>query len=197
MFRFFAFLRAINVGHGRTVKMQSLRRVFESLGFSMVETFIASGNVIFETMTQKTKTLERQIEKALQEALGYEVRTFVRTEGELAKIANYRPFRHSKFDDTWHMNIIFLAHSLNQKLRRDVKALRTNTDAFEVHGQEIYWLRRRKPSGGAFSTVPLERVLGRAFTVRAANTIKAIAARYCSRFVHNLSHAQQRGLTNR
>jgi len=168
--------------------MQSLRRVFESLGFSVVETFIASGNVIFETMTQKTKTLESKIEKVLQEALGYEVRTFVRTEAELAKIANYRPFRQSKFDDTWRMNIIFLADSLNQKLRQSVKALRTDTDAFEVHGQEIYWLRRKKQNGGAFSTVPLERVLGRAFTVRAANTIKGIAAKYCSRFVHDLGH---------
>jgi uncharacterized protein (DUF1697 family) len=197
MFRFFAFLRAINVGRGRTVKMQSLHQVFESLGFSMVETFIASGNVIFEAKTQKTNTLETKIEKALHAALGYEVHTFVRTKVELAKIANYRPFRQSKFDDTWHMNIIFLADSLNQKLKQSVKALRTDTDAFEVHGQEIYWLRRKKQKGGAFSTVPLERVLGRTFTVRAANTIKAIAAKYCSRFVHDLGHAQQRGLTNR
>jgi len=189
MFRFFAFLRAINVGGGRRVKMQSLRRVFESLGFSMVETFIASGNIIFETMTQKTNTLERKIEKALQEALGYEVRTFVRTEAELAKIANCRPFRQSKFDDTWHANVVFLAHSLNQKLKQRVKALRTDTDAFEIHGREIYWLRHKKKKGGAFSTVPLERVLGRAFTVRAANTIKAIAAKYCSRFVQDLGHA--------
>jgi uncharacterized protein (DUF1697 family) len=189
MFRFFAFLRAINVGGGRTVKMQSLRRIFESLGFSMVETFIASGNVVFETMTQRTNTLERKIEKALQEALGYEVRIFVRTEAELAKIANYRPFRQSKFDDTWHMNIIFLADSLNQKLKQSVRALRTDTDAFEVHGQEIYWLRRRKRNGGPFSTVPLEKILDRTFTVRAANTIKKIATKYCSRFVHDLGHA--------
>ena len=188
MVRFFAFLRAINVGGGRTVKMQSLRRIFESLGFSMVETFIASGNVVFETMTQRTNTLERKIEKALQETLGYEVRTFVRTEAELAKIANYRPFRQSKFDDTWHMNIIFLADSLNQKLKQSVRALRTDTDAFEVHGQEIYWLRRRKRKGGRFSTVPLEKILGRTFTVRAANTIKEIAIKYCSRFAHNLIH---------
>jgi uncharacterized protein (DUF1697 family) len=189
MFRCFAFLRAINVGGGRTVKMQSLRQVFESLGFSMVETFIASGNVIFETMTQKTNRLERKIERALQEALGYEVRTFVRTEAELAKIANYRPFRQSNFDDTWHMNIIFLADSLNHRLKQSVRALRTDTDAFEIHGQEIYWLRRRKRKGGPFSTVPLEKVLGRTFTVRAANTIKEIAIKYCSRFDHNLIHA--------
>ena len=114
MSRFFAFLRAINVGRGRTVKMQSLRRVFESLGFCKVATFIASGNVIFETTTKRTKTLERKIEKALHEALGYEVRTFIRGEGELTKIANYHPFLQSTLDTSWHCNIIFLAENLKR-----------------------------------------------------------------------------------
>jgi uncharacterized protein (DUF1697 family) len=180
MFRFVAFLRAINVGGGRNVTMQSLRRVFESLGFSRVATFIASGNVVFETTTKKTKTLERKIERALKEALGYEVRTFVRGEAELAEIANYRPFPWSKFDETWHSNIIFLADSLNEKLKQSVDALRTNTDAFEVHRQEIYWWRRRKQNGALFSTVPLEKILGPAFTVRGTNTIKRIVSKYCS-----------------
>src|SRR5215471_21526480 len=98
MFRFFAFLRAINVGCGRTVKMQSLRQVFESLGFSKVATFITSGNVVFETTTKEAETLERKIERALKEALGYEVRTFIRGEAELTKIAHYHPFPQSKLD---------------------------------------------------------------------------------------------------
>ena len=85
MFRFIAFLRAINVGGGRTVNMQSLCQVFESLGFSRVTTFIASGNVVFETRTKKTRAFERKIERALKAALGYEVRTFVRAENDLAK----------------------------------------------------------------------------------------------------------------
>jgi uncharacterized protein (DUF1697 family) len=180
MFRFIAFLRAINVGGGRTVKMQSLRQVFEALGFSRVATFIASGNVVFETTTKKTKTLERKIERALKEALGYEVRTFVRGEAELAKIANYRPFPRSKFDETWNSNIIFLADNLSEKLERNLNALGTLTDAFEVHGREIYWRRRRKQNGALFSTVPLEKILGPAFTVRGANTIKKIVSKYCS-----------------
>jgi uncharacterized protein (DUF1697 family) len=180
MFRFIAFLRAINVGGGRTVKMQSLRQVFESIGFSKVATFIASGNVVFETTTKKTKTLETKIERALKEALGYEVRTFVRGEAELVKIVNYRSFSGSKFDDTWHSNIIFLADNLNQKLKQDVNALGTNTDAFEVHGREIYWRRRRKKNQALFSTVSLEKILGPAFTVRGANTIEQIVSKYCS-----------------
>ncbi|MGB9270503.1 MAG: DUF1697 domain-containing protein [Pseudolabrys sp.] len=179
MFRFIAFLRAINVGGGRTVKMQSLRQIFESLGFFNVATFIASGNVVFETTTKRTETLERKIEKALKEALGYEVRTFVRGEDELAKIANYRPFPGSTFDETWQSNIIFLADNLNTKLKQNIRALRTKTDAFEVHGRELYWRRRRKQNGALFSTVPLEKILGPAFTVRGANTIKRIVSKYC------------------
>jgi uncharacterized protein (DUF1697 family) len=198
MFRFIAFLRAINVGGGRTVKMQSLRQVFESLGFSRVATFIASGNVIFEAKARNTKTLERKIERALKAALGYEVRTFVRGEDELAKIANYRPFPRSKFDETWDSNIIFLADDLSEKLKQNVAALRTKTDRFEIHGQEIYWRRRRKQNKALFSTVPLEKILGPAFTVRGANTIKEIASKYCpSKTCQQSGSCTQRRLTNR
>ena len=179
MFRFIAFLRAINAGRGRTVKMQVLRGVFQSLGFSKVATFIASGNVMFETTTKKTKALETKIEKALHEALGYEVRTFIRGKVELTKIANYQPFSQSKLDTSWCCNIIFLADNLTPTLKRNVKALRTNTDAFEVRGREIYWLRRAK-NGALFSTVPLEKILGPAFTVRGADTIKRITSKWCS-----------------
>ena len=91
MSRFIAFLRAINAGRGRTVKMDTLRRLFETLGVSRVTTFIGSGNVVFETTAKNAKTLERKIEKRLREALGYEVTTFIRTDAELAKIANYKP----------------------------------------------------------------------------------------------------------
>jgi uncharacterized protein (DUF1697 family) len=160
--------------------MQSLRQVFESLGLSTVATFIASGNVIFDATTRDTKTLERKIEKRLREVLGYEVPTFIRREAELAKIANYQPFGQSKLDPGVSINIIFLADRLDQKFKQRVRKLRTNTDAFQIHGREIYWLRRRKQSGSPFSTVPLEKALSRPFTIRGVNTINKIASKYCS-----------------
>ena len=65
MTRYVAFLRAINVG-GRRVKMHHLRELFESLGFSNVETFIASGNVIFDSPAEDTRKLEQRIEDHLR-----------------------------------------------------------------------------------------------------------------------------------
>ena len=112
--------------------------------------------------------------------MGYEVRTFVREETELVKIANCQPFPQSKFDETWQSNIIFLADDLNDKLKQKVNALGTNANVFEVHGREIYWRCRRKENGALFSTVPLEKILGPAFTVRGADTIEKIVSKYCS-----------------
>ena len=51
--RYIAFLRALNVG-GHTVKMDHLRSLFEALGFGGVESFIASGNIIFDTPSTDT-----------------------------------------------------------------------------------------------------------------------------------------------
>ncbi|HKA17271.1 MAG TPA: DUF1697 domain-containing protein [Blastocatellia bacterium] len=51
--RYFAFLRAINLGGYHKVKMPYLKKLFESLGFSNVETFIASGNVIYSTPSKE------------------------------------------------------------------------------------------------------------------------------------------------
>ncbi len=179
MSRFVAFLRAVNVG-GHTVKMDYLRRLFESLGFSSVETFIASGNVAFQARARNSKMLERKIEQRLREALGYDVATFVRTEAELAGIADYKPFQQAALDAAVTLNIALLADALDDKSRERLMALRTEIDDFDVHGREIYWLCRKKQSESTFSNAVLEKTLGRRSTLRGANTVKQIAAKYAA-----------------
>jgi len=93
--------------------MESLRQVFETLGFSEVKTFMSSGNVIFETTPASKKSLERMIKNKLKEAFGYEVATFIRTDKELAKFASYKPFSQSKVSSISELNIIFLAQPLD------------------------------------------------------------------------------------
>jgi uncharacterized protein (DUF1697 family) len=175
-----AFLRAINLGGTRTVRMGSLRQLFESLGFSDVETFIASGNIVFRTRTKRTKVLERKIEKNLREAFGFDVEVFVRTAAELAAIEDYDPFAEAKVNALTVRNIVFLKDTLDQKLKKKVEALKTDTDKFRVRGREIHWLRRRKGESLPFSTVPLQKILDRPFTIRAFNTISRMVERYFS-----------------
>lgn len=172
-----AFLRAINVG-GHTVKMDRLKQLFEALGFLGVETFIASGNVVFKTTSKNAKNLERKIEKKLREALGYEVPTFIRTAAELADIANYQPFRKAEVDAAVARNIAFVSDPLDNKSRQKLMALRTDIDNLHVHGREIYWLCRKKQSESTFSNAVLEKALGVKSTIRGVNTVQKLAAKY-------------------
>ena len=90
--RVVAFLRAINVG-GHVVPMARLAELFRGLGLAEVETFIASGNVIFSTGKPGGAALEKRIAAHLEKSLGYEVATFLRSGTELAAIVGHRPLR--------------------------------------------------------------------------------------------------------
>lgn len=174
--RYIAFLRAINVG-GHTVKMDHLRSLFESMGFRRVETFIASGNVVFETRSKNTSAHERKIESCLREALGYEVATFVRTDLELLEVANYKPFEQSQLDSATTFGIAFLAHPLDNASKQKVLALRTEIDDFHVREREIFWLSRMKQGESTISNAVFEKIVGRPATFRGANTVKRLAER--------------------
>ncbi len=174
---FFAFLRAVNAGRGRTVKMKVLREVFESLNLSGVATFLASGNVVFETRAKDIKKLEKRIQTRLRDTLGYQVPVFIRTDAELREIAAVESFRRSQLHGAG-VNIIFLADNLDERTRAKTMALTSKTDEFCIRGREIYWRRRRKPGTSLFSTVPLEKVLREPFTIRSANTIRKLVAEF-------------------
>ncbi|MGA7932132.1 MAG: DUF1697 domain-containing protein [Kovacikia sp.] len=177
MMRYIAFLRAINVG-GRSVKMERLRQLFESFGFSHVETFIASGNVIFKSPSQDTKTLEKTIANQLQEALQFEVATFIRTAVELVEITDYKPFQDADMSSAMALNIAFLTQPIEAEAQQRLMALRTEIDDFHIHQRQIYWLCRKKQSESSFSNGVLEKTLKQQATLRSFNTIKKLAAKY-------------------
>lgn len=175
--RHIAFLRAINVG-GHTVPMARLRALFESLGFAGVETFIASGNVVFEAAARGASALERRIEGALREALGYDVHTFLRTPAEVARIAAHEPFDAETIAGAAALNVLFLGDELDAGGRRKLMALRTDVDDFHVAGREIYWLSRVRQSQSRISNVLIERTLGTRSTARGISTVRRMAERY-------------------
>jgi len=178
--RYFAFLRAVNVG-GRTVRMEELRRLFESFGFREVETFIASGNVVFETRSKDAPKLERRIEEGLRGALGFEVVTFLRTDAELAAVAGCEPFPRAELDAARALDVAFLKEALDEESGRKLMRLRTEIDDFSVRGREVFWLRRRGRGESDFSNAVFEKSLGRRATFRGINTVRRMAAKYLSR----------------
>jgi len=180
--RYIAFLRAINVG-GRTVKMDVLRTLFVELGFANVETFIASGNVIFDAPAdapaEETRALETRIEQHLSASLGYTVDTFIRTTAELADIASYEPFPRADLDaDGTTLYIAFLNAPPSEDIAVKVAALETPTDQFHVLDRELYWLVHGRISESKITGALLERALGVPATMRNRNTVQRLVAKY-------------------
>jgi uncharacterized protein (DUF1697 family) len=176
--KFVAFLRAINVGN-HTVKMDQLRTLFDELGFANVETFIASGNVIFDSKTTNTRALELKIEKHLEKSLGYKVATFVRSVSELSAVVGYQPFSEDELvADGNTLFVCFVADKPTKESTKKLLSCASAIDGFHINEREVYWLYRRKNGESKFYGPPLERTLGMQTTVRNANTIKRLVAKY-------------------
>ena len=171
-----AFLRAVNVG-GRVVKMDALRAEFEALGLARVETFIASGNVIFESRSRKLDALERRIEARLNTAFGFAIDTFVRTVGELAAIADRPVFDAAEVAAAKTFVVGFLAAPPDASALRTIAGLDTDADRFQLHGRELYWLSRLKQSESTFSNAALEKALGMRSTFRGMSTLRKLLAK--------------------
>ena len=157
--------------------MNHLRQLFESLGLLNVETFIASGNVIFDSPVGNVQALEKQIESHLRESLGYAVATFIRSSSELASVANYQPFAASELEGS-ALYIAFLPAVLSDESQQKLMAFRTPLDDFHVHEREIYWLCRTRSSDSAFSGALLEKAIGMPATMRNSTTVRKLAAKY-------------------
>ena len=176
--RYVAFLRAVNVG-GRLVKMDELRGHFSEAGLRDVETFIASGNVIFSTTATATAALEQKIERQLKTALGFDVPTLIRTTAEVAAAAARAPFSEQEAEEAGTYVAAFLRGPLDAAGKQGLAGLATDVDRFVLHGREVYWLAKTKQSETKLTIVKFERAVGCAATMRAMTSLRKLAAKHC------------------
>lgn len=175
MQRHVAFLRAINVG-GHIVKMDRLRALFESAGLARVSTFIASGNVLFES--RKTPAvLERLIEDTLETALGYEVITMLRSPDEVDAVVAHVERQGLDPAAGGGLYVGFLKQAPPAAAARKIAAMSNDTDTLVVHGRELYWRCAGRFSDSTVNGLALGRALGVAMTTRNITTVRKLAAR--------------------
>ncbi|HEX4489518.1 MAG TPA: DUF1697 domain-containing protein [Terriglobales bacterium] len=91
MTAFVALLRAVNVGGTGKLPMQELQSMCTKLGFTGVRTYIASGNVVFQSKLPEAK-VKAALEKSLAAYAGKPVAVMVRTAAEMAAVSAANPF---------------------------------------------------------------------------------------------------------
>ena len=106
--RYVALLRGINVGGNNLIKMLDLRSSFAGMGFSEVQTYIQSGNVVFSSKQTNKPKLTALIEKALSEAFSYESRVVVISASEMERVVTQAPKGFGKDPEQYRYDVLFV-----------------------------------------------------------------------------------------
>jgi uncharacterized protein (DUF1697 family) len=176
--RHVAFLRAVNVG-GRIVRMEELRKTFEAIPLGNVATFIASGNVLFDSKKSR-ESLERSIEHALKGTFGFDVATMVRSGAELAAVVEQVGRQGMRHGGGVTLYVGFLKRPPARANADAVAALSNEIDVLSVQGRELYWQCHKSFAESTVAGARLEKLLATAVTIRNFNTVQKLAARTSS-----------------
>jgi len=159
--------------------MSRLKDLFEDLQFDEVETFIASGNVLFTSKQTNVGRLESQIARHLETSLGYRVDNFVRRAEEVVAIARAKIFSEDGKEGTIHVG--FLHAPLAPVVARKFAALRTPENEFRVKGREYFWLCRGRTTDWKIWTSPEIKALRLpTSSMRNLTSIRKLVARHLS-----------------
>jgi uncharacterized protein (DUF1697 family) len=132
-----ALLRGINVGGARKIVMTELARVFELAGCRAVQTYIQSGNVVFEAKGTPA-ALQSRLEACLAESFGFEIPVVIRSREALERCARANPFLSERGIDEGHLHIAFMARDPGVDRLAKLDADRSPPDSFRAVGGDVY-----------------------------------------------------------
>ncbi len=165
MTAYIALLRAVNVGGTGKLPMSELKAICEKAGFGNVRTYIASGNVVFDSQETEAR-VKAILEAALAVYAGKPIGVLVRTESELTEVLANNPFPDALPNRTV---VIFLDEppiigSLERITGRNNEEVRLGKREFYVH------------YGDGMADSKLKIADAKAGTARNINTVSKLAA---------------------
>ncbi len=167
--RYVALLRGINVGGKTLIKMADLKACVEELGFADVSTYIASGNVLFESGERDAAMLETKIERAIEQRFRLPVKVVVLDRAEYARIVKAIP-KQWIGDASLRANVAFVRRGTDAKqVVRELEPDPAIEDVKAIDGA-ILWATKRD----ALNRSVMRKLIGGAaykeLTVRNLNT---------------------------
>jgi uncharacterized protein (DUF1697 family) len=176
---YIALLRGINVGGKNKVKMADLKRSFEAIGLGRVQTYIQSGNVLFES-DEEEAPLRRRIEAQIAADFGIQLVVVLRTAAELERLAGNCPFSAEDIaeadaaSDAESLYVALLLEAPAPERVEQLSAYSTPDDRFQIACRDVYMLFRYSVRDSKLAA-QLPK-LGVPATVRNWNTIGKLVA---------------------
>lgn len=174
-----AFLRAINVGGRNKVKMDALKGAFAAAGCRDVQSYIQSGNVVFEASAADQSALSKEIQIRLNRLVGGEVVVIFRTLRHLEGLVASDPFKELAVRGDTKQYVAFLAGRPKAWPDFPLEEPKEVLQAFTRTQNDVLIVSGRKKSGFyGFPNNFIEKTLGVPATSRNWNTVTKIVARF-------------------
>jgi uncharacterized protein (DUF1697 family) len=171
--KYIALFRGINAGTLRRVEMETLRQLFERLGYTQVSSYLNSGNILFDA-GQDAAEIRRKVETSLSEKLGFEIPTLIKSDMELQSIVNAIPATWQN-DSMQRTDVAFLFPEIDtEKILSDLPVKRDFINLRYVPGAVIWNLDRKNLNKSRLSKI-ISHPHYQLMTVRNVNTARYLA----------------------
>jgi uncharacterized protein (DUF1697 family) len=164
-------LRGINVSGQKKIKMGELKKLYGSLDFKNVKTYIQSGNVIFECSDTNVSKLINKIERKIKNFFGFDVLVLIRTIPEMQKLIENNPFAKK---NTSKLHVTFLSDTPTQSPMDEINKIKDQSEEFFISDKEIYLFCPNGYGRSKLSNNFFERKLGLSATTRNWNTVNKL-----------------------
>lgn len=139
MTKYISILRGINVGGTRKIPMTGLKSALEKAGFQEVQTYIQSGNVIFDSEETEARILEEKIQEIIAATFGFaDVPVIVRNSKEWAESIVNNPFLKENDPDIEKLHLTFLKELPSAENMEKIKSLDFLPDRFQIIGKDVF-----------------------------------------------------------
>ncbi|MDT0676644.1 DUF1697 domain-containing protein [Autumnicola musiva] len=135
--KYFAILRGINVGGKRKIPMADLREKLQNIGCQNIQTYIQSGNIIFNRKKENDLILADRLEKFILSTYGFEVPVIIRNAEEIKKSVSENPFFKDEVTAE-RLHLSFLKKTPDPENIQKAKNASYEPDAFEVVDKNVF-----------------------------------------------------------
>lgn len=166
-----ALLRGINVGGKNKIKMADLKKALERIGLGRVQTYIQSGNIVFEA-EEEAAAVTGRMESLIKDEFGVAAAVFLRTAEEWKRLIADCPYAPETLGEGESLQVSLLGEAPSPQKVGFLAEVKSGNDEYRLQGRELYMLLRQSilDSKLAAST----QKLGDQVTTRNWNTISKL-----------------------
>jgi uncharacterized protein (DUF1697 family) len=173
MTKYVALLRGINVAGANKIKMNDLRQLFTGLGYTEVQTYLQSGNVVFAGPDEDPARLAKGIETAIVDELGLTVTVLLRNRQDLERVLASNPYLN-RDENLARLPVTFLAELPAPARAAELRVPAGETAVFTLVDREVYLHCPDGYGRTKLNNAFIERKLGVAATTRNWKSVTAL-----------------------